>query len=678
MIHFRSLAVLLVVGLFIASSASAQLIFEDVSAEAGVDQFTYISSSYHDLGVNWIDFDNDYDADLFVVTSTGGEIPHLYRNNGDSTFTLVSELLPALRTDINFAHSVFADYDNDGDADIYIFIDNTHFTNLVRLNRQEGPPNLLLKNLWVEHGGRIIPGQPLFMEVAEQAGVADLADPPLHEREPGMRAKTGGWLDYDRDGCIDLFVGHDIFGRFSYGQRSVRNRLYRNRCDGTFEDTTASSGVDDGTDPGRFRPTVAFIGAHINGDLWPDMFEVNIEGRESAFEKDVFYVNNGNGTFRDAIAESPGLGDDSAAGMGIDVADIDLDGDWDIYISDLFNTRADQPPPGNVLYLGNSDGTFADNSAPEAGVAADSSWGVTFFDADQDAYEDLLIATMGQREEPFMYRNMGDGTFEDVTATAGMLSPDGRGTAVADYDGDGDLDPAIINDYDGVLSLYRNVSPLQGSWLRVRLRARQSNRSAIGTLIKVKAGPYNMMRQVKGGSSSHSQDELVQHFGLWSETVDEVRIYWPSGVEDIIQSVAPNQTITVTEGTTATSTPAIHAYPPHVDLGVAGKGATTERTVRVFNEGAAPLTVTGLTFTNPSFTVVPSGTPFDLKPYGGFRDIVVRFSGAGGGLQEGSLRISSNDPDTPVMDVAVVGASDGPSLDDRINPARGRMRRTNP
>jgi hypothetical protein len=676
MFHVRSLTVLLISTFLTASSSSAQLIFEDVSEEAGLDQFTYISNTYHDLGINWIDFDNDYDADLFVTTGTGGQTPHLYRNNGDSTFTLVDELLPSMPTDIDFAHSVFADFDNDGDSDIYIFVDNPHLTNLVRFNRQDGPPNILLKNLWIEQGGRILPGQPLFTEIAEQAGVADLADPPLGEDWPGMRAKTGGWLDYDRDGCIDLFVGHDIFGPISYGRRSVRNRLYRNRCDGTFEDTTASSGVDDGTDPLRFRPTLAFIGAHMDADLWPDMFVVNVEGSQPAFERDVFFVNNADGTFRDATADSAGLGDDSAAGMGIDVADIDLDGDWDIYISDLFNTRVDEPPPGNVLYLGKGDGTFADNSAPQAGVAAHSSWGVTFFDADQDAYEDLLVATMGQRAEPFMYRNMGDGTFADLTESSRMMSPDGRGTAVADYDGDGDLDPAIINDFDGVLSLYRNVAPLKGSWLRVRLRARQSNRSAIGALIKVKAGPYNMMRQVKGGSSAHSQDELVAHFGLRFEDVDQVRIYWPSGAEDVIQAVAPNQTITVTEGTTAASVPAIHAYPPYVDLGVVSEQAVSERTVRIFNEGAGPLTVTGLDFTDAAFSVVSPGTPFDLAPYGGVRDVVVRFSGGSPGLQKGSLLISSNDPETPVMAITLVGA--GSSLYDRINPARGRMRRTSP
>ncbi len=101
MFHVRSLAVLLIPVFLAASSASAQLIFEDVREEAGLDQFTYYSNTYHDLGINWIDFDNDYDADLFVTTGTGEEVPHLYRNNGDSTFTLVDELLPPLRTDVN-------------------------------------------------------------------------------------------------------------------------------------------------------------------------------------------------------------------------------------------------------------------------------------------------------------------------------------------------------------------------------------------------------------------------------------------------------------------------------------------------------------------------------------------------------------------------------------------------
>ena len=162
----------------------------------------------------------------------------------------------------------------------------------------------------------------------------------------------------------------------------------------------------------------------------------------------------------------------------------------------------------------------------------------------------------------------------------------------------------------------------------MRLRARQSNRSAIGTLIKVKAGPYNMMRQVKGGSSAHSQDELVAHFGLRAESVQEVRIYWPSGVEDVVRNLAPNQTITVAEGTTEAAEPYIHAYPRYMDFGLSGPHAA-ERTLRVMNEGAGPLTVSGITSRHSAFSVVSPQVPFEVSPYGGSREVVVRFHGSG-------------------------------------------------
>ena len=652
---------------------AAQLVFEDVSEQAGLDEFQYFSRTNHGLGINWIDFDNDYDADLFLVNGGGQRLPHLYRNNGDSTFTTVDELLPTLPQNVDLTHSVFADYDNDGDSDIYIFVDNRSFSGVSGLNREDGPANLFLKNLWVENGGRILPGEPLFEEIAAQAGVNDLADPPVGDDWPGLRAKTGGWLDYDRDGCIDLFVGHLVFGSIGRGRPSTRNRFYRNNCNGGFEDVTASSGVDDGTDPFRFRPTLAFIGAHFDGDLWPDMYVVNVDTSPGEFYRDVFFRNNGDGTFRDATADSPGIGDDDEAGMGIDVADIDLDGDWDVYISDIRNTGIDMLPRGNVLYLGNGDGTFADNSAPDAGVAAYSSWGVTFFDADQDAYEDLLVATMSERNDPFVFRNQNDGTFADLTDRSNIRTPDGRGTAVADYDGDGDLDVALVNQ-GGPVSLYENVAPLQGGYLRVRPRARQSNRSAIGTLIKVKAGPYNMMRQIKGGSSSHSQDELVAHFGLRFESVQEVRIYWPSGVEDVIQNLAPSQTITVAEGTTVAAEPYIHTYPRYLDFGVSGPDASSERTLRVMNEGAVPLTVTGITSKHPAFSVVSPDVPFDLAPYGANREVIVRFNGSSGGLQKGDIEIASNDPSTPITKITLAGTTPGPALRDRVSPARSRLR----
>jgi hypothetical protein len=664
--------------LFLAIAvASGQPVFEDVAEEAGLSEFRYFSPTNHSLGVNWIDFDNDYRADLFLVNGGEGDLPHLYRNRGDGAFDLMDHLLPALPTDVDLTGSVFADYDNDGDSDIYILVDNRSFSTVSRPNFEDGPANIFLKNLWMENGGRVKAGEPLFVDVAEAAGVEDLADPPVGDDWPGLRAKAGGWLDYDRDGCIDLFVGHLVFGPLGLGRRSTRNRLYRNRCDGTFEDVTASSGVDDGQDSSRFRPTLAFIAAHLDGDLWPDMYVVNVSTSSPMFERDRLFINNRNGTFRDATSESLGIGDDSEAGMGIDVADIDLDGDWDFYISDLLPTRLDASPRGNVLYLGNGDGTFKDNSAATAGVAGSNSWGVSFIDAEQDGYEDLFVATMRTRSRPFVFRNMGDATFEDLTDLSDIETPRGRGSAVADYDGDGDLDLAVVNQ-DGNLSLLRNEAGLHGSSLRVRLRATQSNRSAIGAVVKVKAGELNMMRQVKGGSSAHSQDEFVVHFGLaFEDLVDEVLVLWPSGVEDEVQAIEPDRTITIAEGTTAASTPYLHAYPRYIDLGKLSPGAESERSLAIINEGAGTLVVTEVSCDQPGCSLVSPMTPFEVPPFGGRRDGLVRFQGMAGGVQKGKLKFMSNDPAHPVVEVALEAFVDAPATD-RALPARGRMTRSRP
>ena len=673
----KRIAVVLTLLFLATAGASGQPVFEDVAEEAGLSEFRYFSPTNHSLGVNWIDFDNDYHPDLFLVNGGNDSLPHLYRNRGDGTFALVDHLLPALPTDIDLTGSVFADYDNDGDSDLYILVDNRSFNTVLGLNRQDGPANILLKNLWMENGGRVKSGQPLFEDVAAVAGVQDLADPPVGEDWPGFRSKAGGWLDYDRDGCTDLFVGHLVFGTRGPGLRSTQNRLYHNRCDGTFEDVTASSGVDDGTDPNRFRPTLAFIGAHLDGDLWPDMYVVNVSVSSPMFERDRLLINNRDGTFRDATSESLGFGDDSEAGMGIDVADIDLDGDWDLYISDLLRTSLDASPRGNVLYLGKGDGTFKDNSAATAGVTGFNSWGVSFIDAEQDGYEDLFVATMRNRSRPFVFRNMGDATFADFTDLSDVETPRGRGSAVADYDGDGDLDLAVVNQ-DGNLSLLRNEAGLHGSSLRVRLRATQSNRSAIGAVVKVKAGQLNMMRQVKGGSSAHSQDELVVHFGLaFEDLVNEVRVLWPSGVEDEVQAIEPGRTITIAEGTTAASTPYLHAYPRYIDLGTLSPGAESERSVAIMNEGAGTLVVTEVICDQPGCSLVSPATPFEVQPLGGRRDGVVRFQGMAGGVQKGKLKFMSNDPVRPVVEVTLEAFVDAP-VTERGLPARGRITRSRP
>ncbi len=546
-VGFISAAVLAVT---FSHSAQAQVKFTDVSAAAGIGNDLYGANNIHSLGVNWIDYDNDGWPDLFLVNGYNHK-PHLYHNNQDGTFTNVDSLLPDL-PNVEMGGSVFADYDNDGDPDIYIYTDNENTTPTSK-DPLDGPPNILLKNLWVENGNKVIPGQPLFVDVAAQAGVQD--DFPELGDKKYFNAMTAAWLDYDRDGCVDLYVGHWVPGRG--GDIANRARLYRNNCDGTFTDVTASSGINPGTDPLTYRPNMAVIGAHLDGDLWPDIYAVNFYD-PPPYHYDFLFRNNGDGTFTQelnvpALPQFLGIGDDSEDGMGMDVADINLDGNWDIYISDIYDTNTDALPLGNVLYLGNGDGTFHDNTADVAGVAADFSWGVNFFDVDQDGYEDLYVATQntGYRgRHKFLYMNNRNGTFTDIGAEAGISDHplyNSRGSATADYDHDGDLDLAVINQ-DGTLQLFRNDTSNAGHWLQLKLEAVQSNRSAIGTVVKMTAGGLHMMRQVKGGSSAHSQDDLVVHFGLGQATVvDEIQVLWPSGVTTVLSNQPVDQRLTIHE-----------------------------------------------------------------------------------------------------------------------------------
>lgn len=518
-------------------AGAATVKFTNVSSAAGVGSDSYDGIINHTLGVAWIDYDNDNWPDLFLVNGYNKN-EHLFHNNGNGTFTKMDSLLPVL-PNVEMAGAIFADYDNDGDQDIFIQTTNEQW-DLTGFQESDGPSNILLKNQWVENGNQIIAGQALFIDVAATAGVTGNIDPPLGNDYPGRRSMTGGWLDYNRDGCVDLYVGQMVLQ--AAGSIANRDTLYKNNCNGTFTDVTDASGID--SDSLNYRPTLAFLGADLDNDRWPDIYAVNVH-ETSPYHHDLLWKNNADGTFRDATGDSAGLGDDSGSGMGVDAADIDLDGDWDIYISDVYTTSNDASF-GNVLNLGNPDGTFQDNSAVAAGVDASFSWGVSFFDADRDGYEDLYVAN--EIDADHLFINQKNGAFQDVATSVGLIGTKaGRGTATADYDRDGDLDIAMVPD-GGRLYLWRNETTEAGHWLEVKLAATQSNRSAIGALVKVKAGGMNLMRQIKGGSSSHSQSELLLHFGLGAAaTVDEIRVLWPSGVEDVIQNAAIDQLLTVTE-----------------------------------------------------------------------------------------------------------------------------------
>ena len=527
--------------LLAAAPATAAVVFTEVSDAAGIPNDTFNGTSIHNLGINWVDVNNDGLPDLFVVNGFDLKA-HLYKNMGGGQFLAVDQVLPPL-PNVEMSGSIFADYDNDGDQDIYIQVSNEQF-DLFGENEASGPANLLLKNLFVENGNQV--SAPLFEEVAAAAGVQALPPAPLGAYA-GYRSMTGAWLDYDRDGCIDLYVGQMVLQAAGLPQN--QDLLFRNNCDGTFEDVTVAAGIHDGTVPQTLRPALASMAAHLNDDMWPDLYTVHVH-ETSPFHHDFIYLNNGDGTFSDATGNSPGVGNDAGSGMGLDTADIELDGDWDLYISDVFNGTNDAPPLGNPLYLSNNgDGTWTDNSAVAADIEGQFSWAINFLDADHDGYEDVFVGTSADIQYYF-YLNDQDGTFTWASDAVGFVDAGkfARGAAVADYDRDGDLDIAVVN-MGGLLELYRNDSTDSGNWLEIQLDATVSNRSAINSLVKLKAGGLNMMRQVKGGHSAHSQDDLLLHFGLGGAVqADEIRVFWPSGAQDLLTNVAAGALIVVTEG----------------------------------------------------------------------------------------------------------------------------------
>ena len=529
------------------ASVHAEIILTEQTVEAGISGNAIQSTTNHTLGACWIDYDKDSWPDLFVVNGFGdGLVAHLWKNEQDGTFSVQDSQLPIL-ADVEMAGCRFADYDNDGDDDIFIQTHNELWS-LHEFNPSDGPASILLKNMWIENGEQTQPGQPLFMEVAADAGVAGTVDVPFGDVYDARSSMTGGFLDYDRDGCVDLYVGQMILQEA--GQLANMDTLYKNNCDGTFDDVTLEAGVYSGLDDTiNFRPTLAFLGAQLDSDMDPDMIAISVHEPAPHFEER-FLRNNGDGTFTDYTAEMPGIGDDAGSGMGIDIADIDNNGTWDIYITDVFDTLNDAAPKGNVLYLGNGDGTFADNSAPEAGVESGFSWGTSFVDVDQDGYDDLLVGTA----TPSLYRNNQDGTFTRVVDQFPNYFQQTKGTAIADYDRDGDLDIVTVNEGGGNpggggIKLYRNDTTDIGNFMQFLLTGTESNPNAIGAVVKVTTGTMTSMQQVVAGVSSHSQDEFNIHFGTGAFTLaNTVTVMWPSGEVSEFSDVPAGKCYSLIEG----------------------------------------------------------------------------------------------------------------------------------
>jgi len=528
--------------------------FTDIAGKAGLtaqNVFGGVNTKKYIIettgnGVAIFDYDNDGWPDIFLVNGTrlegfpAGQGPtnRLYHNNHDGTFT--DATAKAGLTATGWGQGVcVGDYDNDGWDDLYI----TYY----------GKNRLYHNN----HG--------VFTEVAEKAGVSG----------SGKSWGTGcAFVDYDRDGHLDLvvsnYVDFDLANAPAPGERPTciwkgvpvmcgprglagsKNILYHNRGDGTFEDVTAKAHIDR-TD-GHYAFSISTL--DFDEDGWPDIF-IACDSTPS-----ILYRNNHDGTFTDvAVTAGAAFNEDGReqAGMGSTIGDYNGDGHLDIFKTNFSDDTS-------TLYKNNGDGTFNDaTSAAGLGLYTQYlGWGTMFLDFDNDGWPDLLLVNghvypevdsqhlgSNYKEPRILYHNNGDGTFSDISASAGAgitTAASSRGLAVGDLWNDGRIS-AVINNMNAAPSLLVNQLHTPSHWLAIHTVGTKSNHDGIGARVQVKAGDRVLVDEVRSGSSYISNSDMRVHFGLGKVgKIDWVEIHWPSGSVERFTNLAVDQVHTLTEG----------------------------------------------------------------------------------------------------------------------------------
>ncbi|MFQ5709624.1 MAG: CRTAC1 family protein [bacterium] len=536
-----------------------KITFRDVSQEAGIDFQHFHGKRSTQLpedmgsGAAWGDYDNDGWPDLFVVNEAGPltltqedirkSPAHcaLYHNNGDGTFGEVSEAAGVDFRGLGVA-AAWGDYDNDGWSDLFVtcFGENVFYRNN---------------------------GDGTFTDETEQAGLG------------GLKGFWSGasWADFNRDGFLDLYVCGYVKYEEQEGQRVTlqydvevpasinpsafapqRNLLYRNNGDGHFSEIAVKAGV---ADPNGRSLSAAWC--DLDEDGWPDLYVANDVSENGLWR------NLGNELFED-ISHAAWVADYRGA-MGIAVGDWDNDQDLDLFLTHwiaqenaLYNSKRMQ------FAANDHAAAYALKFMDEADrfglgqVALDYiGWGTSFFDYDNDGRLDLFVvngSTFQQKDKPWLLQPMTEQLFwnggpeqgfYDVSAVSGDVFKRklvGRGAAFADYDNDGDVDVFVVNN-GGPGLLLRNDGGNQNHWLKVHLQGRRSNRLAIGTKLRLVAGPSIQIRQVGAQSSYCSQNSLVQHFGLGTHSkADSLQVVWPGGLKQLFLDVSANQMLQVVEG----------------------------------------------------------------------------------------------------------------------------------
>ncbi len=508
------------------------LAFSDVAQDVGLGDFRHVNGSEGQFwfpemmgsGGGFVDFDGDGWEDVVLVG--GGRLSpegpaamaalRLFHNDHDGSFTEVTEAVGLSGVRAYGTGITAADYDNDGDQDLY----------LTALGE-----NMLFRNDLEPFGT----GARVFTEVGQQAGVA----------QPAEWSSSAIFFDADRDGYADLYVGSyakwtpetDIWCSVNGETKTycspqlytgIPSRFFRNNGDGTFTEQTAEAGFAGA--PGK---SLAVAEWDFNDDGWSDLVVVN-DG-----ESDLLYMNDGDGTFTEkGVLSGIARGEhgEARAGMGVDIGVVDTTGLPSVFVGNFSSEMIG-------VYRQTETGWFVDRAA--ASLIGRSSlitlaFGVLLFDADLDADLDLYVANghvyldpldgSEYQQPPHLFVNQGDGTFTDIADSIGGVFQQpmvARAVARADYDRDGDVD-LLVTENDSVVHLLRNDSR-GGGVLRVRLERRGKNRDALGTHVTAITATARQQRRVRAGSSYLSQSEKVLTFGLGAAPqVDTLIVRWPN------------------------------------------------------------------------------------------------------------------------------------------------------
>ena len=513
--------------------------FRDIAAEAGlVHVFPNGGNVTKEFiiettgsGVAWIDYDNDGLPDAFVISGEGAP-SRLYHNEGGAKFRDVSEAMGISRQ--GWGQGACAgDYDNDGFTDLFV----TYWGQ-----------NSLYRN---EGGKR-------FRDVTREVGLT----------QDRTRYNVGcAFLDYDRDGRLDLFVANYL--KFSFtetpkpganpycwymqipvncGPRGLpfdRNLLYHANPDGTFTDFSVKSGIAEPHQNYCLSP----VAADFDNDGWMDIF-VACDQTPS-----LLFMNQRDGTFaEEAVLRGAALDDNGKAmsGMGATAADYDHRGWLSVFRTNFSDER-------ETLSRNRGEGEFEDVTV-STGMAHNTryvGWGCGFFDFDNDGWKDLVLANghvfpeidrkqsdIRHKQRRIVYRNLKNGKFDDISLKSGAATLEAhssRGLAIADIDNDGTLE-VLINNQGERPSLWKQTTAAPGRWVLLKLEGTTSNRSAIGARVKLTAGGMVQTDEVRSGSSYISQNDLRLHFGLGSAAkIDELEILWPNGQKQTLRGLETNR-----------------------------------------------------------------------------------------------------------------------------------------